>query len=208
MSKKSSLRTDSGNTISNQFLLFWARYFRSKQQRSIPIQEMLKMRTGISIITLVTGMACSSVATAQWFGPWGNENDLATAWGLEESSVEDPDEGPGETIDYGSSEQLFGMSVQSGGDNARGIENTPPPVVSAPPARAKRTPPPPVRVERRAERDLARDRYRRMAPPGTYRGYPPPRRSMPYYPQRRALPPPRRVPPRLAPLPPYPRYRR
>ncbi len=170
------------------------------------------MRIRISIITLVTGMACSSMASAQWFGPWGSENDLATAWGLEESSVDDPDEGPGETIDYGSPEQVFGMSVQSGSDNGnRGAETTMPPAVAAPPARAKRTPPPPARVERRverrAERDLARDRYRRMPPPRSYRGYPPPRRAMPYYPQRRALPPPRRAP-RLAPLPPYPRYRR
>ncbi|MBT3348150.1 MAG: hypothetical protein HOM84_03685 [Thiotrichales bacterium] len=71
--------------------------------------------TGVLLFTLTT----QSVVQAQWLGPWGSGDDLAAAWGLEESPINDPDEGPGETLDFSRSavdgaEKNFGMSVESG----------------------------------------------------------------------------------------------
>lgn len=159
-------------------------------------------RIRISTVAFAAGVLFSGVATAQWLGPWGSGNDLATAWGLESDSTEDPDEGPGETIDYGVSEKAFGMSVQSGAE-------TPPPVVSE---RRAVAPPPPARVERPRIRSgrATSNGYRRAIPPQRYRSYRqrPPARPAPYYAPRRMAPP-RRAPMRpIRPLPPYPYYRR
>ncbi len=161
------------------------------------------MRIGIPIITVVAGLACSTIVSAQWLGPWGGD-DLAAAWGLENNSISDPDEGPGETIDYGSSERAFKMDVQSGNSARKSKMLTPTP--AAPPTAARRSPPP-ARMEQPRRWGYSRDRYRRMPPPPprAYGGYRPPLQPMPYYSPRRVAP--RRLQ-RLAPPPPYPYYRR
>lgn len=164
------------------------------------------------LVALTAGLTFSSISAAQWFGPWGNENDLATAWGLEPLSTEDPDEGPGETIDYSNSEPYFNMQVGSGSahqkleaapTNAAPVRPAPPPV-----AAKKPLPRPPVSTPH----PQWKDPYRRAVPPRAYapRPYPPrsyniqrPRTPMPYYAPR---PMPRLAPP--APLPPFPYYRR
>ncbi len=165
------------------------------------------VRAGIRISTVAftAGVLFSGVVSAQWLGPWGGGNDLATAWGLEDNSADDPDEGPGETIDYGASEKTFGMSVQSGAESQ-------PPVVTERRAATPLAPPPSVRAERPRLRDnRARDGYRRAIPPRRYRSYRqrPPMRPAPYYDPRRMAPPSRRAPMRqMRPMRPYPYYRR
>jgi len=164
------------------------------------------------LIALAAGLTFSSISAAQWFGPWGNENDLATAWGLEPIPTEDPEEGPGETIDYSNSEPYFNMQVGSGSTQKK---LDPPPVSTT----APRPAPPPVAAKKPLPRPPVatprpqwNDPYRRMAPPrravapmpvmprgyGNYRPRPP----APYYAPRM----PRLAPP--APMPPYPYYRR
>ncbi|MBC8520297.1 MAG: hypothetical protein H8D24_07830 [Gammaproteobacteria bacterium] len=164
--------------------------------------KIVRTRIRISTVAFAAGVLFSGVATAQWLGPWGSGNDLATAWGLETDSIDDPDEGPGETIDYGASEKAFGMSVQSGAESR-------PPVVTE---RRAAAPPPPVRTERpRIRGNRAGNGYRRAIPPQRYRNYRqrPPVRPAPYYAPRRMAPPPRRMPMRpVRPLSPYPYYRR
>ncbi len=159
----------------------------------------------LSTLLLVAGMISSPHATAQWFGPWGSENDLSSAWGLEPESSEDPEEGPGVTIDYNNAEQPFGMNVQSGGQD-RGQRTYPMapvrPAAPAPIAKARPAPPKPVKPIAPIPRSR-QDYYQRRAPQPQSYGYRQPVRPMPYYAPRPL--PPIRMP---TPLPPYPYYRR
>lgn len=173
----------------------------------------MKRTKRLSTLLLITGCITTGITHAQWLGPWGSENDLATAWGLEPSTLNDPDEGPGETIDYSNPEQPFGMNVQSGSQlnpkqtapirPARPVMPAPvapAPAVRAPVARARPTPPPPP--ARPATPRAPRNYYQRPAP-RNYGRYRQQARPMPYYAPRPL--PPLRMP---MPLSPYPYYRR
>ena len=166
----------------------------------------MKRVSTLSSLLLIAGIGISGSATAQWFSPWGSENDLATAWGLEPSTLDDPNEGPGETIDYSSPEQPFGMNVQSGSQLKAPTRYAPPapaprPAAPAPIAKSRPAPPPkPARPAAPAPRDY----YQRRVPlaPRNY-GYRQPVRPMPYYAPKPL--PPLRMP---VPLAPDPYYRR
>ncbi len=168
----------------------------------------------LTSLLLLTGMAASTVVNAQWLGPWGNENDLAAAWGLEPQGVDDPDEGPGVTIDYNNPEQPFGMSVQSGSQTSKPLPpppsmrmrpQAPAPVkpTPAPPPLAKALPKPPEPIKPIPR--TRQDYYSRMPPmmPRNFNSFQQPLRPRPYYAPRPL--PPIRMP---APMPPYPYYRR
>ncbi|MBT3197804.1 MAG: hypothetical protein HN842_03940 [Gammaproteobacteria bacterium] len=188
------------------------------------------MKTTIRITSLfiAAGLFCTTTASAQWFGPWGNENDLATAWGLEPSTLDDPDEGPGETIDYNTIDPPFNMNVGSGSNHRqqaaprqriRPMPVAPTiavPKVAPPKVATKAVPKPPsvpVVTPRRkpqppsSPRTIAKPRIP-LPPPRANRFAPPPRPND-YYRQRAADPrqygyrPPRPPMPFYAP-PPFP----
>ncbi len=164
----------------------------------------------LPVFLLSAAFLTTGTATAQWFSPWGSENDLATAWGLEPNTLDDPNEGPGETIDYSSPEQPFGMNVQSG-SQMKPLKAAPvpptrplPAAPAAPIAKARPTAPPPVPA-RPARPAPPRQYYQRRAPAprrdyGRYRQPLPP---MPYYAPKPL--PPLRMP---VPMSSYPYYRR
>ena len=178
----------------------------------------------LSVVLFVTSTLFVTTSFAQWFGPWGNENDLAAAWGLEPDSIDDPDEGPGETINYNNFEKPFRMNVESGSQaynrpiappkRVRPIAAPAPkpkpaaPVAAAPVAAApQRRPMPPRASSLRPPQNPGRY-YRRQAPRPP-RGYGNSRRPippMPYYGPRPPMPP-MVMQPRAMPLSPYP-YRR
>jgi hypothetical protein len=166
----------------------------------------MNRRHRLSALLLLAGFGISLSTSAQWFSPWGSENDLATAWGLEPSSLEDPDEGPGETIDYNSTEQPFGMNLQSGNELQPPRAAPRPPAVrpAAPPAPLAKTKPTPPPQARTAPPSAPRGYYQRTAPPPRSYGYRQPPRPMPYYAPKPL--PPIRMPAPMSPYPPY--YRR
>lgn len=143
-----------------------------------------------------------------WFSPWGDENDLATAWGLEPNSINDPEEGPGETIDYNSSETPFSMNIQSGQQvkpRPAAPQRPLPPraIAKAPKARPAPAPLPakPALPQPTPRSYYQPRRAQAAAPYPRYRTAP--RSPAPYYAPRPL--PPIQMP---MPLPPYPYYRR
>ena len=157
----------------------------------------MKRRTQLSTLLLISGIISAATASAQWLGPWGSEDDLAAAWGLEPNTLNDPDEGPGETIDYNTPEQPFRMNVQSGNPikprTAAPVRPAPRPTprIAAPAAPIRKAP-------------AAITKARPAPPPLPAR--PAPRARTPYYAQRRAPAPiQRRVPTRVQRRAPAPR---
>lgn len=176
----------------------------------------MKQTHYLPIFLLAAGFLSTSTASAQWFSPWSSENDLATAWGLEPSALEDPNEGPGETIDYSTPEQPFKMNVESGSHvkpfrtapapvaPPRTTRPTPAPAAPAPTIRQARPTPPPVPA-RPARPSPPRQYYQRRAP-APRRDYGRNRQPAPLTPYYAPRPlPPLRMP---VPMDPFPYYRR
>ena len=175
----------------------------------------MKRRTQLSTLLLISGIISAATASAQWLGPWGSEDDLAAAWGLEPNTLNDPDEGPGETIDYNTPEQPFRMNVQSGNPikprTAAPVRPAPRPTprIAAPPLPARPAPRArtPYYAQRRAPAPIQRrvpTRVQRRAPaPRSYNSYRQPMTPMPYF-----MPQPFQQMQMPAARAPYPYYRR
>lgn len=169
----------------------------------------MKRSKYLSTLLLTAGIATTASVSAQWLGPWGSENDLAAAWGLEPSTLDDPDEGPGETIDYSGTEQPFRMSVESGNQTkprataplrpAPRMAPAPRPAAPAPIARAP--------IERRPldRPGVDRPKSRTLPLPPPKPVAPAPRARAPYYAQRPPAPLQRRAPQRAERRAPAPR---